>query len=156
MKRKPKIKNPPGKFPGPVAPLLWSIIGTAFTILILLLFKIISQIFYLPMIRAVMDYCLGNLPSIFIISLLISYTEFFLKFKRTIAIIAPLTESIAGVITLIFIFGLLDVLNIYLKIGVLSLISTLVKTNIFLLFVIFLFFGYLKYIINLIKAIIKS
>ncbi|MBW2988522.1 hypothetical protein KY318_03350 [Candidatus Woesearchaeota archaeon] len=144
MKRKPLLRF--------VLPLFWSGVGTALLVVLLLILNVVNDFLESEVLGDILYFCWANVPLLLAISLLTGYAELMYKYRRTIAIIAPFLGSLAGVLILRFVFGLVGIANLYLGIQSLDAVVGLVLNNMFLFFVVFLLIGYLKYIFNLMKG----
>ncbi len=138
-----------------VSPLFWSFVSLAVTVIIIFIGRFANIMLRSDLLTIILNYIWKNLIVVFLISVLATYGELFDRFKKTIAIFSPLLNSTAAILIVYFVFGLLLRINAILNIKLITEISRFVISNTLAFFLLFLFFGYLKYIVNLFRVSFK-
>jgi hypothetical protein len=142
------MRKPP-RLPRLIYPLALCIAGLAISVLLLAALKILNTRFRNGLLNDAIIYFSANLGFAFAICVLFSYSALFSRYKRSLAVFAPILRSVAGVLTIELIAGLFCILANHTGFGSFRMIASLATENLFLLFLLFGFLGYIDYTLKL-------
>jgi len=140
------------KKPTAVLPIFWTIVGSSFLIILLLICYLIAQKVDSNLLTDVVLFTFANLGVVFLAGLLAGYAWYFAGYRKTLVFITPILSAAAIVMGVWFGFGFLELISARMKLGALLRISWMVQGSTFLLFIILTGFGYIKLLSELIKS----
>lgn len=136
---------------GILGPLVWSLLGLAFLVLIIGVMSLIGN--SVQTFRDIADFLLANIWLIFALGLLFSYSNFFSRrYKEKFRWVQPIFTALGIVFGLWIASEIMLILATNFNIGFLETIASIMSTYLGVIFIVILAIGYVVFLISLMSS----
>lgn len=130
-------------------PIFGSLLALIGVVLIIFILKLINFFIGSIVLEGIINLIWNNMLLLLFISLITTYANYFSKFNLTLGVIAPLLSTVAGIMIIYFIVQIMDLVNKFLNLEAIAMISSFVNDYFTVIFIGLLVVSYIGYLIEI-------